>query len=52
MDHRIQNFEALAITELRLDALSIAEAGYAGLFAGRRDWRVRGLVIGVANVGL
>lgn len=32
--HRIRNFEALAQNELRLDALSIAEAGYAAINIG------------------
>ncbi len=34
MAHRIQNFEALATNDLRLDALSIAEAGYAAVDVG------------------
>ncbi len=34
MGHRIQNFETLAANELRTDALSIAEAGYAAIDVG------------------
>ncbi len=34
MAHRIQNFEALATTPLRLDALAVAEAGYAAIDVG------------------
>jgi glycerate-2-kinase len=34
MGHRIQNFEALAENDLRTDALSIAEAGYAAIDVG------------------
>ena len=34
MGHRIQNFEALTENDIRLDALSIAEAGYAAIDIG------------------
>lgn len=34
MEHRIRNLEALAETELRRDALAIAEAGYAAVHTG------------------
>ena len=45
MARRIQNFEALATSELRLDALSIVEAGYAALDVGdalTRTLRIEG----------
>lgn len=45
MAHRIQNFEALALNDLRRDALSIAEAGYAAIDTGtilERKVRIEG----------
>lgn len=45
MAHRIQNFDALATTPLRTDALSIAEAGYAAISTGealRRKIHIEG----------
>ncbi|MDD2657235.1 MAG: DUF4147 domain-containing protein [Candidatus Pacebacteria bacterium] len=48
MAHRIQNFEALAATDLRTDALAIAEAGYAALDIGEalaRTLRIEGDVL-------
>ncbi|MFZ3043526.1 MAG: DUF4147 domain-containing protein [Minisyncoccia bacterium] len=43
MAHRIQNFDTLAVSELRHDALAIAEAGYAAINIGgvfARDLRI------------
>lgn len=48
--HRIQNFEALATNDLRLDALSIAEAGYAAITIGEaltRRLRVEGTTLSI-----
>lgn len=45
MAHRIQNFEALVTTDIRRDALSIAEAGYAAIDTGvvlERKVRIEG----------
>lgn len=53
MVHRIQNFEALATNDLRLDALSIAEAGFAAIDVGaalERLLRVEGGNVYIDNV--
>ncbi|MCR4333865.1 MAG: DUF4147 domain-containing protein [Patescibacteria group bacterium] len=42
MEHQIQNFEALTETDLRRDALAIAEAGYAAIDVGTAlEYRLR-----------
>lgn len=57
MTHRIQNFEVLATSTLRADALAIAEAGYTAINTGeaiRRKMRLAGdnLIIGDATYRL
>ncbi len=51
MAHRVQNFETLATTALRTDALSIAEAGYDAINTGATLERTLTIVGDALHVG-